>query len=125
MLNTTPNLINTSTPAASLFEIQSSTGILWLDIQAHLLARNDEITLINKEFESYKTEVVAASQRILQLLDSSISKEDKVNAIRRIITATTSQVSISKLQKEYDAAFAQLAIAEAKLNEVTSSLLTP
>jgi predicted nucleic acid-binding Zn-ribbon protein len=125
MLNTTPNLINTTTPAASLFEIASSTGILWLDIQAYLLAYDEEIALITEEFASYKTEVVAASQRILQLLDSVMSEEDKVNTIRTVITAITNQVSISKLQKEYDAAVAQLAIAEAKLNEVTSSLLTP
>lgn len=132
MLNTTPNLIDTTTPAASLFEIQSSTGILWLDIQAHLMAHQDEIARLddefeheiarlNNEFEAYKTRVTQASSAILNLLDD----EEKSVAIRAIITSTTNAVNLSSLQKAYNEAAAQLAAAQAKLDEVTSSLLTP
>ena len=116
MLNTTPNLIDTSTPAKSLFEIQSSTGILWLDIQAHLLAHQDEIARLDDEFETYKTGVTQASSAILNLLDD---EDEKSVAIRAIITSTTNAVNLSSLQKAYNEAAAQLAAAQAKLNEAT------
>ena len=115
MLNTTPNLIDTTTPAKSLFEIQSSTGILWLDIQAHLSAHQDEIARLDDEFDAYKAGVTQASSAILNLLDD----DEKSVAIREIIVATTNAVNLSSLQKAYNEAAAQLAAAQAKLNEAT------
>jgi hypothetical protein len=115
MLNTTPNLIDTTTPAKSLFEIQSSTGILWLDIQAHLLAHQDEIARLDDEFDAYKAGVTQASSSILNLLD----EDEKSVAIRAIIASTTNAVNLSSLQKACNEAANQLAAAQAKLNEAT------
>ena len=115
MLNTTPNLIDTSTPAASLFEIQSSTGILWLDIQAHLSAHQDEIARLDDEFETYKAGVTQASSAILNLLD----EDEKSIAIRAIIASTTNTVNLSSLQRAYNEAAAILASAQAKLDSAT------